>query len=91
MAPKRLVATFSGAVQGVGFRYTAFRIAASCQVTGTVRNLADGSVELIAEGDENEVRMFLQEIQSRMAGYIRHSHESWHPAEGAYADFRITH
>jgi len=91
MALRRLVAIFSGAVHGVGFRYTTFRIAASCQVTGTVRNLPDGTVELVAEGDEDEVRAFLRKVRSSMSGYIRHSRESWRPAEGGYADFRISH
>ena len=40
---------FSGQVQGVGFRYTVMRIASTLEVTGHVRNLPDGRVQLIAE------------------------------------------
>ena len=41
---------YSGRVQGVGFRYTAKTVAAGFEITGTVRNLPDGRVELVAEG-----------------------------------------
>jgi len=41
---------YSGAVQGVGFRYSVKSVASGYEVTGTVRNLADGRVELLAEG-----------------------------------------
>ncbi len=42
---------YSGHVQGVGFRYTAKTVAAGFEISGVVRNLSDGRVELIAEGD----------------------------------------
>ena len=43
---------YSGRVQGVGFRYQTHRVAAGFEVTGTVRNLPNGRVELVAEGDK---------------------------------------
>lgn len=39
-----------GRVQGVGFRYFTIHAARECRVTGTVRNLPDGTVEAIAQG-----------------------------------------
>ena len=51
---KTLQAFYEGRVQGVGFRYTARRIAAGFDVAGYVRNLADGRVELVASGDDEE-------------------------------------
>ena len=52
---KRLSVIFSGRVQGVGFRYEVCHVAAPLEVTGFVRNLWDGTVELVAEGNEGEL------------------------------------
>ena len=71
---------YSGRVQGVGFRYTARRIAGGFAVAGFVRNLASGDVELVAEGEADEVQRFLDAIASRMAGYIREQQVSDAPA-----------
>jgi acylphosphatase len=49
---------FSGAVQGVGFRYWAVRESAAFSVTGYVRNLYNGSVEAVLEGARDEVANF---------------------------------
>ncbi len=46
---------FSGRVQGVGFRYQATRLARSCGLTGYVRNLWDGRVEMEIQGEESVV------------------------------------
>jgi acylphosphatase len=62
--------TYSGRVQGVGFRYTAQRLAAGHRVAGHVRNLLDGDVELVAEGEPNEVERFLAAVAGRMAPNI---------------------
>lgn len=61
---------FSGRVQGVGFRWTCQSIARRHPVTGTVKNLSDGTVELFADGDVRDVRSFLAEIQNAMSGNI---------------------
>jgi acylphosphatase len=66
-----LSAHFSGHVQGVGFRYATKQLAKGFDVTGYVRNLADGRVELEAEGTEGECRRFLSEIESELDSYIR--------------------
>ena len=60
-----------GIVQGVGFRFTAQQLARSFPVTGSVRNLTGGGVELIVEGDDNEVQSFIDAVKARMAEYIR--------------------
>jgi len=72
-------------VQGVGFRYTVKRIATGYEVTGCVRNLADGRVELNAQGEENEVASFLDAIaKSDLGSLISHTekHEAA-PAKGS--------
>ncbi len=66
-----LMAHFSGRVQGVGFRYQVYNIAKGYEVTGFVRNLADGRVQMELEGKENEVRKFVAEVVEQMDGLIR--------------------
>lgn len=61
---------YSGRVQGVGFRYTAQEVAEGFAVTGFVRNLPSRQVELVAEGQADEVEAFLQALGNRMKGYI---------------------
>jgi acylphosphatase len=61
---------YSGQVQGVGFRYTARGIADRFAVAGYVRNLRDGRVELLAEGEPDQVQAFLDAVAERMKGYI---------------------
>ena len=51
-----------GIVQGVGFRYYTYRIAKRYGVKGYVKNMPDGSVEVVAEGDEKKLERFLQEV-----------------------------
>jgi acylphosphatase len=53
---------YEGRVQGVGFRFTVRHIAKGFDLTGWVRNLPDGRVELQVSGDEEEVRAFLDQI-----------------------------
>lgn len=62
---------YSGRVQGVGFRYTTHHVARGFDVAGSVRNLPDGRVEVIAEGAAAEVGAFLQAIRETMERYIR--------------------
>jgi acylphosphatase len=81
---------FSGDVQGVGFRFTAQRIARGYDVAGYVRNLPDGTVELVAEGEAGEVGRFLDAVSARMAGYIQDRTVHDEPP-GGFADFVIRH
>ena len=63
---------FEGNVQGVGFRWSVKHIAKGFDVTGWVRNLADGRVELQAGGEETEVRDFVEAIgRSELRAHIR--------------------
>jgi acylphosphatase len=62
---------FSGQVQGVGFRYTCLSLARNFAVSGWVKNLECGRVEMVAEGEEAELDRFLDEIQREMGGFIK--------------------
>ena len=90
MAKQRLAVTFSGTVQGVGFRYTTVRIARGFPaLTGYVRNLTDGRVELIAEGEAVELREFCDAVTHAMKGHIRESAEHNEEATGEFQGFGI--
>ena len=81
---------YSGHVQGVGFRYNAKSVAAGFEVTGTVRNLMDGRVELIAEGDREELEAFRAAIRdSGGAGFIRDENVTWSDARNDIRGFQI--
>jgi acylphosphatase len=80
---------FSGHVQGVGFRYSTLQVAKEFEVTGLVRNLADGRVQLDAEGSLDEVNGFVAAVEERMHGYIRRIERSGSTGPGTYHDFRI--
>jgi acylphosphatase len=80
---------YSGRVQGVGFRYTARRIAQQHAVTGFVRNLDDGRVELVAEGAPAELEQLLSAIAEAMSGHIRETKVAAIPATGQYASFDV--
>lgn len=76
---------YSGRVQGVGFRYTTVSISRGYQVTGYVRNLPDGQVELWAEGEATEVDRFLDAVNNKMAENIHRWHVSEQVPRGADA------
>ena len=81
---------YSGCVQGVGFRYTAKTVAAGFEVTGVVRNLPDGRVELIAEGAREELDAFRGAIRGAgLAGFIRDESVNWSDAQNEYRGFEI--
>jgi acylphosphatase len=81
---------YSGKVQGVGFRYTAKTVASGFDVTGTVRNLADGQVELLAEGTREELTAFSEAIRdSGLGHFIQKETVSWAEAQNKFRGFEI--
>jgi acylphosphatase len=87
---ERVTVLYSGRVQGVGFRATVRHIACGYDVTGTVRNLSDGRVELVAEGARTELNAFLEGITtSELSGFIAKHHETWLPGQGNLRGFAI--
>ena len=89
MARERRVILFSGTVQGVGFRYTACRAASTYDVTGSVKNLHDGRVECVVEGESAEIDAFLEDLRERMRGYIAGESQQVLPYAGQFARFGV--
>lgn len=87
----RRTVLFSGSVQGVGFRYTTFHLAAGFKVVGYVRNLPDGRVELIVEGAGEEICRFLDAVAAAMAGHIRRTEQHDEQATGEFSRFDVRH
>jgi acylphosphatase len=86
----RIQIFYSGRVQGVGFRYTARKVAAGFEVTGTIRNLPDGRVELLAEGTKAELEAFREAIRDAgLAACIRHEDTDWAEAQNEFKGFEI--
>jgi acylphosphatase len=81
---------YSGRVQGVGFRYTVKVTATGFDVTGTVKNLDDGRVELFAEGEKNELDAFLDAIrESEVGRFVKNEQASWGEAKNEFRGFEI--
>jgi acylphosphatase len=80
---------YSGRVQGVGFRYTAQRIAQRHAVTGFVKNLRDGRVELIAQGAREELERLLKEIAGAMQGNIEATDVQTVPVSAQFRSFEV--
>lgn len=86
----RMCILYSGHVQGVGFRYTTKTVAAGYEVTGSVRNLPDGRVELIAEGARAELEAFRAAIRDAgLSVFIRDEKVTWSEAQNDLHGFEI--
>ena len=88
---KQIKTVFSGTVQGVGFRANTESLARQYPVTGYVRNTPGGHVELVAEGEEDSLRGFVEAVKSSsLSAYIRNVKSDWGEWSGAFSDFKIT-
>jgi acylphosphatase len=85
----RTAAYYSGNVQGVGFRFTTRWIAKRFTVTGFVRNLPDGRVEVVCEGAPEEVQGFLSAVEEQMKPYIRSREVEESEGSGEFTGFEI--
>ncbi len=87
--PIRATVQYKGRVQGVGFRATCHNIAGKYQITGFVRNEPDGSVLLVAEGEEGEVDAFIENVDRALASYIQDKRLVKDPSEREFDAFDI--
>ena len=86
-----LKVAFRGRVLGVGFRWATQRVAAGFAVSGYVKNLSDGSVEMVAEGEVSETKSFLVALQEKMATCVETCEMSEHRGPRRFAEFAIVY
>ncbi len=80
---------YEGRVQGVGFRYTTHRIAARMPITGYVKNLPDGRVVVVAEGQPAELQRLVDAVAAELGRHIRRRSTSASPASGEFDRFDV--
>jgi acylphosphatase len=91
MGQKRIHLVVHGRVQGVYFRATAQREARQHGLSGWVKNRTDGSVEIVAEGEEDDVKDFLTWAQTGPStARVDDVDVRWRSYTGEFTDFRIT-
>jgi len=86
---ERVHVIYRGNVHGVGFRFTAERIGTRLGLTGFVKNLSDGTVEVVCEGDRGKIDSFLEDVKGSMEGYIRDTKISWEKPRNEFGSFGV--
>jgi acylphosphatase len=85
-----LHAVVHGLVQGVNFRYFVLRRAEEMRLTGYVRNLRDGSVEVVAEGDQEKLQALLEQLGvGPRSAHVKQVKVEWTEYSGSYRGFGI--
>jgi acylphosphatase len=86
----RLHAVVEGRVQGVGFRYFVLNKALELKITGWVRNTANGDVEVIAEGDREELDELLTALhKGPRSAFVTNIQEKWDTPNGEFHNFGV--
>ena len=86
---KRFHAYYSGSVQGIGFRFVSCDLARTMNITGWVKNLDDGRVEMVTEGEEKNLKVFLARIKENFSQNIQNSETQWLEATGEFPSFTV--
>jgi acylphosphatase len=86
---ERTKVVFRGRVQGVGFRYTTYSVASQYEVSGYVKNLRTGDVELVAEGRPDELERFLAAVEQAMQRNIVEARREKLAASGEFEGFEV--
>ncbi|MEW6567565.1 MAG: acylphosphatase [Chloroflexota bacterium] len=88
----RLHVLVHGFVQGVGFRYYTIEVASDLGLTGWVRNLKDGSVEAVAEGERAQLDRWLAALQlGRSGAQVTRVEAEWQAPSGEFRSFSLQH
>lgn len=81
---------YTGRVQGIGFRYTAERLALDLKLVGWVKNLPDNRVEVVCEGPKEKVELFLEGIkESSLGPHIKKTACGWETPTNEFKDFSV--
>jgi acylphosphatase len=87
---RRLEAVARGYVQGVGYRAFVMREARALGVAGWVRNEADGSVRVVAEGDEQILQELLRRLERGPSeAEVSHLEAAWREGIGEFREFSV--
>jgi acylphosphatase len=87
---ERFHAVVSGLVQGVGFRYFVLRRASACGLGGYVKNLVNGDVEVVAEGEHDELTALLGDLRvGPSSAMVRDVRVEWLSAIGKIEGFQV--
>ncbi len=89
MSSERREIHYSGRVQGVGFRYTTREIAARFPVVGFVKNLSDGRVLLVVEGESGPLDEFISVIDDELGRFVTGKDVQASPSTGEFATFEV--
>ena len=87
---KRIHAAIHGRVQGVGFRYFVTEIASTHHITGWTRNRWNGTVEVVGEGEKQNLEQFLDALRrGPRASNVSKVDFEWLDANGEFESFRV--
>ena len=90
MSPQRVELVISGVVQGVGFRYHTYQKAQQLRLTGWVKNMPDGRVTVVAEGERGELEILIAELKTGPRfGVVHNVDLRWAEATGQYTAFEV--
>jgi acylphosphatase len=85
----RIQVTYFGNVQGVGFRWNVIQVASSYSVTGYVKNLASGNVEMMVEGNRKEVFLMVGEVEERLKDYWKSKEAEERRGDPHFENFQV--
>ena len=90
MSKARAHIFISGFVQGVGFRFFTILHARKLGAFGFVKNLRDGGVEVVAEGESEDVKALIRDLRRGPSGAnVTGIDVSWEKYEGEFSDFAV--
>lgn len=92
MASSRATIVAIGRVQGVFYRKTAVSIARELGLVGYARNMPDGTVEMVAEGERSRIEQLVEWArQGPTHAHVDDVRVSWEEPKGDFAEFRVRH